>query len=276
MNASRSRSRLSRLAAAAPLAGLLAGAVLVGSPAFGQATLVGRYEFEDPNNLGLDSSGNGNDLNVESGDVTQAAGQPNAAGTFAAFFDESNGGDVLRRNGGLTGYDGLPGVTFSAWVNNTTNGGFNGVVSQDAGGCCAYRLLLDPNGIPYLNSGRHQDFGLGSAIPSGEWHYLTMTVLDNGAGARTTNFYVDGALVGTDANRAPGLPNASAFNTYVGAGEGGTAHTFNGAIDDLRIFDGALTGDEVAALYQSTIPEPASAGLALAGLGLVGLRRRRR
>src|SRR5687767_2583989 len=104
MNAIVTASRLRVFRAAAPLAGLLMGVSAFSATSYGQF-LAARYEFEDPNNLGADSSGNGNNLTVV-GDPTQTAGQPNRPATFAANFSGEN--DLLRRDGGLTGYDGMP------------------------------------------------------------------------------------------------------------------------------------------------------------------------
>jgi hypothetical protein len=53
--------------------------------------------------------------------------------------------------------------------------------------------------------------------------------------------------------------------THIGA--------FDGAIDDVRIYDRALSGTEVADLY--ALPEPATLALLALG-GLAMLRRRRR
>jgi len=262
-------------AAAAPAAALLLAAA---SSASGQ-TLVARYEFADANNLGADSAG-GDDNATNQGGVTQVAARSGAGGgaptdAFAGSFDGID--DVLREDGGLTGYDGLPGVTFIAWVNNTTDGSFNGIISQDAGGCCNYRVLLDPSSNLYLNTGAHQDVGGAGAVPAGEWHHVALTVQDNGDGTRTAQVYVDGSPLGSPSpfTQSPGAPNASAFNTYIGAGEGGTAHLFSGLLDDVRVYDGVLTAGQVADVYNN-VPEPTTLALGLAGFGLLGLRRRRR
>lgn len=256
------------MAAAAPVAGLLMSASSASA-----AQLVARYEFEDPSNLGLDLAG-GDDNATNIGGVTQTTGRPGVPGSFAAAFDGSD--DVLRRDGGLVGYDGLPGVTYTAWVNNITDGGYNGIISQDAGGCCTYRVLLDPSSNLYVNTGAHQDVGNAGNVPPGQWHHVAMTVQDNGDGSRTAFTYVDGVQIGGPFTQTPGLPDASLFNTYLGAGEGGTAHLFQGALDDVRVYDGALSSSEVLAVFQdNTVPEPTAVVLGLASFGLLGLRRRR-
>jgi hypothetical protein len=60
----------------------------------------------------------------------------------------------------------------------------------------------------------------------------------------------------------------------------GSARSFNGAIDDVRIYNRALTASEVNVVYHSTdVPEPST--LVLLGIGAISLlayvwRRRRR
>ena len=236
-------------------------------------TLVARYEFENAANLGFDFAG-GDDNATPQGGVAQAAGRPNAPGSFGASFDGVD--DVLRENGGLTGYDGLPGVTFTAWVNNTADGSYNGIISQDAGACCNYRVLIDPANQLYINTGAHQDLGNAGAVPPATWHHVAMTVQDNGNGSRTAVTYVDGVQVGGPFTQTPGAPNASAFNTYIGSGEAGSGHLFHGTLDDVRVYDGALTADEVRAVFNDTsVPEPGAIGAVLTGLALLARRARR-
>src|SRR4051812_2695664 len=85
------------------------------SAASNAATLVARYEFESAGNLGADSSGNSNTLD-SLGTVTQGAGEHGQGAHFSGVSD-FGGASVLKRTTGLTGYDGLPGASFTAWVN---------------------------------------------------------------------------------------------------------------------------------------------------------------
>jgi hypothetical protein len=193
---------------------------------------------------------------------------------------------VLTKSGGLTGYDGLPGFTFSAWVNRSSlDGGFSGIVSQDPAGapCCTNRFLLDGADTPYVDSGAHADHNFpGPVIPNDEWHHLIMTADDSVAGNKV-DLYLDGNFAATH-TFAHDLADSSAFDTFIGTGENGGAHHYQGLLDDVRIFDGSIDADQALLLFQTgsieaAVPEPASVAVwtvigAFAAFGLV-LRRRR-
>ncbi|HET9483091.1 MAG TPA: LamG domain-containing protein [Xanthomonadales bacterium] len=236
------------------------------------ATLVADYRFESAANLGLDSSTFGNDA-VASGGVTQVAGRN--ATTQAAFFDGTTG--VITRAAGLAGYDGRPGFSFVAWVQlDAATDGFDGVVSQDAGGCCTHRLLLDPAHQPYINVGAHDDRFFAAPQPVGAWFHIALVGEDVGAN-RTGRVYVNGVEVaGSPQNFTGNLLDSSALRTYLGTGEAGNVHLIRGALDDVQIYDGALTAEQVRALFENgslTLGRsvPATDTLALALLAVLVL-----
>ena len=134
---------------------------------------------------------------------------------------------------------------------------------------------------------RHQE--PGNVFPStwndGDWHHLAYTWAVDSAGtvASDVQIYIDGVAVGTaiteasleaDALKSPILPWETP-GMYIGArndriAQGGVANAhFKGWLDDIRVYDGVLSAQEVAAL----VPEPATATLLMLG-GLAMLRRR--
>lgn len=242
-------------------------------------TLVAQYQFANAGNLGLDSSAFGN--NATNNNVTQALDRFGAlsAGNF------NGGSSYLFEAGGLTGYDGLPGFTYTAWVNRSSfDAAFGGIVSQQGpggSGCCTNRLLLDGGDSPYVNAGNWPaDFGFGApGIANDSWVHLVMTADDSVPG-NDTKVYLNGAQVWATHNFGHNLANSSLFNTYVGSGDG-PDHFFQGLLDDVRIYDGVLTAQQVSFLFQTGLinaPEPSSYALwSMLGLGLAlfGIRRLR-
>ncbi|MGK0185398.1 MAG: hypothetical protein ACI9R3_001176 [Verrucomicrobiales bacterium] len=214
-------------------------------PAAGEVVLVAHFEFEDPDNLGLDSSGKGNDAD-EVTEVVQVEGQFGQA----AFFDESLPSSFVK-TGGLSGFTGKPGVTLAAWVKlDDATSGYDGIISQDAGGCCDNRVLLQPDShLPFINLSEHQDVPINDApaFEIGVWTHIAMTGLDidDGAEARV---YVNGVEVEGGPWFFPEMDDGAEWNTYLGVGESGTAHRLTGALDDVRIYQGALSAGQIVEL----------------------------
>lgn len=88
--------------------------------------------------------------------------------------------------------------------------------------------------------------------------------------ATTTQFYVDDVLAGEALNRQF---SSSAF--YMDGGDHSDYYSKD-KIDDVQVFDTALSAQEIAALNVGAVPEPAT--LALIGLGFarLGFSRKRK
>lgn len=98
----------------------------------------------------------------------------------------------------------------------------------------------------------------------GDWHLYSLT-----RSGSTYTFYADGVSLGT-AISSLAIPDANAPLT-IGQAEG--VGFVNGRLDDVRIYDRALSGAEIAGLR--SVPEPASVAMLLfGGLVAVGYVRR--
>lgn len=110
---------------------------------------------------------------------------------------------------------------------------------------------------------------------AGETHHLVYTWDDS---VRQLNFFLDGRLVRANTHVGT-LPPIGATTFQIG-GDNGPGN-LNGALDELRIHDRALTPPEVAARYAelTAVPEPASvslvAAVAVFSVGWVAVRRGR-
>ena len=74
-----------------------------------------------------------------------------------------------------------------------------------------------------------------------------MTGLDVN-GESEARVYVNGVEVGDSPQIFPEMDDGSEWNTYLGTGEAGNAHLLTGALDDVRVYQGALTAEEIQGL----------------------------
>ncbi|HXJ74716.1 MAG TPA: LamG-like jellyroll fold domain-containing protein, partial [Candidatus Dormibacteraeota bacterium] len=108
----------------------------------------------------------------------------------------------------------------------------------------------------YINNGTLEvwtDNGLdiGNAIPNQSWAHVAIVSTGSG-GTATMSMYTNGILAGS---RLHSLPADNTFGFNIGGGGvfDGTGNFFNGQIDEVAIFDKALTADQVAAQYLSAV-----------------------
>ena len=126
-------------------------------------------------------------------------------------------------------------------------------------------VLPIPNVVGVTNWGS-ADYG-PTAANDGQWHFFAVTVQLGGDPNAPWTVYVD-AVAGTLSEHIPYETNTvlGSIGTVIGCGAPSLAG-WNGGVDEMAVFDRALTIDEIGYLYN--VPEPST--LALLATGLVGL-----
>lgn len=160
--------------------------------------------------------------------------------------------------------NGKPAVTIMAWIKLDDSTATRSVSEQAIGpppgtsgtsrmffnvtaggvGTAGFQLGIRPadgGGSTTLNSS-------GSPITDGQWHHIA-AVGDIGGDAMA--LYIDGVLNNSSAPAftPTTFPATNGKNGTVGANDTGGGQFFNGVIDDYRMYDRALSADEIATIY---------------------------
>jgi hypothetical protein len=234
---------------------LLALGLALGS-ASASATLIHSYQLD--NNY-LDSTGSAHAVLIGGG----------ISGTTDRF-GTANSALMFTNSGRLSANFALPTTaTFSMWA--TMSATAQADMLFDAGNTDLYFLTgFGCGGQIFWNtydSCANPFSGTSGATSATGWHHYVVVASLNAP----AELYIDGALVGTAAYRVTG---GSTFD--IGGDNGG--YNWNGKIDDVRIYDTALSASEVASLTANgtAVPEPDMLGLVGIGLAALGVARRPR
>ena len=212
--------------------------------------LVVHYTFDEGSGTTAgESSGNGNTGTLTNGPVWVEG----KVGSGALSFDGTN--DYINAG---TGANITGAITVSAWFKKMINsGGSKTLVARGTilGTPSAeqYALFFPSYDITIprfsVSNGttRIVSVAPASSVPNGVWNHIVGTY----NGADTTRLYVNGTQVDTDTTASFGLlnstPNPNALG--IGAIQNGAAGWFNGPLDDVRIYNRALSVSEVSDLY---------------------------
>jgi hypothetical protein len=213
-------------------------------------------------------------------------GVPGKYGQAAEFAGGANNSDshYIDLSPHATTLGTLTEGTISAWIKPDTAGLTSDVLtifsSSDANAPSTETRLFVSNGgtqgVGNLVYGTRGSSANGETVSTGvnllddAWHHVVVTVDD----ANNVALYIDGENVGNGTGGFFGdlsLVNSLAIGRNKDNTAGGGQWFYDGLIDDVRIYDKAMTALEV----QAIVPEPGTLTMFLiAALATLGLRRR--
>lgn len=189
-----------------------------------------------------DSSGNNHP-----GTVSNSAWTTGVLGTGALQFNGNSSKVTFGTGPSLAG---TTDFTVSAWIKTTATASGLIVQQRDANGFNGeYMFQMNANGLlrfMIYGGGNFQfDFTSTTSINNGTWHLVT-AVRQGTVGT----IYIDGVASGT----ASGIvrPLASSIGVGVGADIRDNNSFFNGTIDEVRIYNVAISAARIAALANLT------------------------
>jgi len=193
-----------------------------------------------------DLSGSGNTGTI-SGSPTSVPGKVNQAlnfnGTNSSVSAAPNLNMAFANN-----------VTLAAWINTTNTSRLEAIISKfnASGSGSGYIFRTDQNGHLEVMVGANDiaaypNIAVDTAtINDGNWHYVVAVITIG----QTVQFYVDGNLSSSTAisSVANGDGNSNLLvgaNSYLPYG-----NYFTGAIDEVRVYNQALTASQLSVVYQ--------------------------
>jgi hypothetical protein len=205
---------------------------------FGNAELagmVGWWKFDETKgNVAADSSGNGNNGSLVGNPVWRPQG-----GKLGGAIELDGNGDYVKIDN-ESAFDITGQITISAWVNITSvPQEWTAIVTK---GDSAWRMSTDfANNVFHFGLGSNDYLNGRTSVSSGQWHHV-LCVYD---GSKMST-YVDGRL---DVSRPRTGPIATNdFPVCIGENIQLTGRFWHGLIDDVRVYNYALSENEIAAL----------------------------
>ncbi len=205
-----------------------------------------------------DSSGNGFDGTAKNGAATDDTGPaiPGPIGTCRyGTFDGSNDYVSISALPNLTNS-----FTIAAWIRADELGNDQRIFADDRNNTGGFAFSLGDGGAGKLRFfSRHVSpvvLDSAAVISQGNWHFVAVV---HDVGAKTRKIYVDGVttpVVQDVYTGAWGTDNgdASIGGEVDGTSEGNSRWRFNGNIDEVRVYQNALSGSQVATLMGLTHP----------------------
>jgi hypothetical protein len=197
---------------------------------------IASYDFNDAAAPGKDSSGNGNDLTLKGGAAaTKPEGRPDDALSLAGS------GQYAELPKGL--FDGRNEVTveFSSRSRATSGNFFSFALGADRNRYLFSRLRGDTAYAAITKNTWNGESGTsGSIDTTGGWHDYTLTVT-----AEKLSLYADGNLLGQTDTNAAVTDLGSDLASYLGKSFYAEDGTYNGDIDNVRVYNYAKSADEV-------------------------------
>ncbi|MDO8508510.1 MAG: LamG domain-containing protein [Nanoarchaeota archaeon] len=205
-----------------------------------------------------DMSGNGND-GTATGATTIVNGKYRGAYNFAGSVDANNNRINLGARRSLNfGANADKSYTISAWINPRSAGinNFGRIVDKStgisAGGGYSFYLRSPGTQLTLNNDGTSVDSSAGASLLNKWSHVVAVFNYINDA-TTTYAFYVDGVLAGSGDFPNDKIPGKNTAHPIVIGSNQDLTRDFDGYIDEVIMWDRALTLSEVQQLYISNL-----------------------
>ncbi len=234
--------------------------------------LVGHWKMEAGSGSVDDSSVNSN-LATLNGNASYSTDVPTLAdesNTHSLAFDGS--GDYLNMGGNLDTTQNTRGITFSAWIKKNTNASQDQIIgySTNASNNISRAYLLTNAatldcGARAADSETTQSKFTGSVLTTGVWYHVVCVIdYPNDKIA----IYLNGVpqtATGVVSFTQDFTDNTTSLTSAIGIDEDKIGNDFDGLLDEVRVYNKALSATEVAALGTGYASSALTSPLSIAG-----------
>ena len=188
--------------------------------------------------------GDGNTRDIQGGNngILQGGATFAAGEVGQAFNLNGTDGFVEVHNAANVSFQPNDPITVDTWVYRTGGASVFHILGKRTD-CAAfnYQMAMDPaNGLQFSGSTGGGVF-TGQQLAMNQWVHLAATF-----DGSTFRFYINGILAGTGSGTL-GPPNSAPFRI----GRSGTCEVFPGLIDEVEVFNRALTAQEVTNIFNA-------------------------
>jgi hypothetical protein len=178
-----------------------------------------------------------------------------------------NGNDYVELSN-PEGFDFETDFTWIAWVKTTNNGTIIARAPATGDWAQGGKTLILRNDMLGIDIGWVGYYGSGLTVSDGQWHHVAATTVFETSGTDdTTTLYVDGTPAASSNNWNVNAFSEAGLTVKIGFTNGDFPNPswFNGLIDDVGIYDTALTDEEIKEImdtgfedrWEARNPDPA-------------------
>ena len=268
-----------------PMKAIIIPTLSLAAASLSSAALVAQWDFEE----GSGSTTTEALSSTVSDSIGAGAGWSTATPGPASGYSLTTGGTNstfgTNLNAATVGINGSGAKTIIGWFKTTSTADqafFGWSPNNGIGAGTELRFKTNSSGFLRLEvtGGAALSSGHDSVL-DGNWH-MAAVIIEAADQIDQIQLYLDGNLVTTTGNTSAlintagtGPGGATTPNELFIGSSGNTTSHWNGSIDEIRIYNTALSETELDGIYSAmAVPEPAAA--LLGGLGLLSLLRRRR
>jgi hypothetical protein len=213
------------------------------TPIFCQADITSNlqawYKFDE----GSGTTANDSSSNSNTGTITGGTYTTGKIGPYALALSGSSQYVTVPHNSSIA----ITGdITIAGWIYVTDYSNYNGIVGKTSGAFPKpYDFyLVQTTGIPrfYRGNGSSANFVDGTSAPgTGAWHHIAVTM-----SGTTVTHYLDGVANGSNTLSTPIADSGGSL--YIGS-RADLVTMFKGNMDDIRIYNRALSSSDITQLY---------------------------